>query len=475
MSTFSGLSTALSSLIAQRQALEVTGHNVSNANTAGYTRQRANLEAVQGAGAPSLFSTGVMPGGGVRTTGITRMGDLFLDTRLRTETSAAAFEQTRAGALARLEGTINEPSDKGFAAALQTYWADWQDVANSPNDTAARKVLIGDAGALVSQVRDGYRAVQTQWSQTRLTVDALVSDVNTTATSIAGLNQQIRAMGVDGGNANELIDKRSALITQLSGLVGATARERADGTMDVMIAGNPLVSGDRAQAIRVDGSATMAGGLGQAPAALDQVRLSWSANGTALVPEGGSIAAHLADLAPGGALDRMVTTWNQVATSLATTVNALHATGQTLQDPPTTGVDFFAIDAGVPAALGLRVAITDPKDVAAATTGAGALDGSMADAIARLATAPTGPDRVWRDAVVDLGVQSRATAQRATVLEASRRNAETLQLSSASVDLDEESVNMLAFQRAYQGAARVITVMDEMLDVLINRTGVVGR
>lgn len=475
MSTFSGISIALSSLIAQRQALDVSGQNIANANTPGYTRQRVQLESVNTAAVPSLYSTGPRPGSGVLATGITRMGDVFLDTRLRTETSAASYQQTRAEALGRLESTVAEPSDRGFAAALQTYWADWQDVANAPDDTAARMVLIGDAQALVSQVRDGYRSVEAQWQQTRTTLDTLVTDVNTMATSVAELNAQIRSVITSGGNANELIDQRSTLVTQLSGLVGATATERPDGTMAVLVGGNQLVSGDRAHAIQVDGAHTMAGGLGEPPATLDQVRLTWTENGTAVQPEGGSLAAQLADLSPTGSLAWAIGTWNDVATSLASTVNAVHAAGQTLQSPATTGVDFFSVAAGVPAALGIDVAVTDPKDVAAADPAAGPLDGSWADRIAQLATASGGPDQVWRDFAVELGVRTRAAEQRADVLEASRSNAESLQLSATSVDLDEESVNMLAFQRAYEGAARVLTVMDEMLDVLINRTGTVGR
>ena len=99
----------------------------------------------------------------------------------------------------------------------------------------------------------------------------------------------------------------------------------------------------------------------------------------------------------------------------------------------------------------------------------------MADAISQLSSAAGGPDELWRDFVVDLGVRTLSAERRASVTEASRRTAENLQLSQASVDLDEEAVNMLAYQRAYEGAARVMTAIDEMLDVLINRTGVVGR
>ncbi|NTW40818.1 MAG: flagellar hook-associated protein FlgK, partial [Cellulomonadaceae bacterium] len=225
-STFSGISTALSSLIAQRQALEVSGQNVANANTAGYTRQRADLQSVQALSAPSLFTTGSGSGVGTRVSSITRLGDVFLDARLRSETSSASFQAAQASTLNRLESTITEPADTGVAAHLQTFWAGWHDVSNSPDSTASRKVLLGDAAALVSQISAGYRSVQTQWSQMRVETDALVTEVNTTASAIADLNDQIRSITVSGGSANELIDQRSVFVTQLSGLVGATAREQ---------------------------------------------------------------------------------------------------------------------------------------------------------------------------------------------------------------------------------------------------------
>lgn len=478
MSTFSGLSTALSSLTAQRQALEVAGQNIANANTAGYTRQRADMSAIPALSAPSMFSNQTVPGNGVRVTGVTRMDDTFLDARLRAATSGAALQQTRAQALARLESTVTEPGSTGPGAALSTFWAAWQGVGNTPDDPAARNVLLGDAAALVTQVRDGYRAVETQWTQTRTEAQTLVTEVNTTATAVAELNDQIRSVLVSGGSANELMDRRGQLVTTLSGLVGATAREREDGTLDVVVGGNALVRGSSATAIAVTGSFTMAGGIGEPPAALDPVRVSW-ADGTALPLDGGRLAGHLATLAPGssgGVLAQAAGAWNAVAQRVHDVVNQVHVGGTTLAPPPDdTGGAFFALDAARPAALGLAVAITDPTRVAAGTPGAGAFDGSLADRISQLATQPGSPDELWRSFVVDLGVQSRSAGQRATVSETARATAENLQLSQASVDIDEESVNMLAFQRAYEGAARVLTAIDEMLDVLINRTGVVGR
>ncbi len=472
MSSFSGLSTALSSLIAQRQALDVAGQNIANANTVGYTRQRASMQAIEALSAPSMYSAGLVAGHGVKVTSIDRLGDIFLDARLRSETSGSAFHRAQADALGRLETTMKEPADNGVAAQLAQFWADWQDVANSPEDPAARNVLLGDAAALASRISGGYRDVETQWNQLRTEASTLAVEVNNTATAVAHLNEQIRSILVSGGSANELIDQRSLLVTKLSGLVGAEGREREDGTLDVMVAGNALVRGVAAKAVEVAGSRVMEEATATPPAG-DEVRLVWSADPSVpLAARGGTLASHIAALAPEGMLANAAGKWNGLAESLRTTVNGAHAAAAGLDG--VSGRDFFGTGPG-PAATALRVAITDPRHVAAATPGSGTFDGSAADAIALLANTPDGPDSLWRAFVVDVGVQTRAATQRAGVTEAARATAENLQLSSASVDLDEEAITLLAYQRAYEGAARVMTAIDEMLDVLINRTGVVGR
>jgi flagellar hook-associated protein 1 FlgK len=479
MSTFSGLSTALSSLNAQRQALQVSGQNIANANTVGYTRQRADLQSVVATSVPSLFSTPLGPGNGVNSVGIARLGDEFLDARLRTQTSQASYNAANATTLSRLEAVVTEPSSTGLASGLQQFWAAWEDVGNAPDSGATRTALLGKAATLTSQVADTYRAYQGQWDQARTEATALVAEVNSSATAIAELNEQIRGVLVSGGSANELIDKRSELITQLSGLVGASSRAMPDGTVNVMVAGNPLVSGDRAQKIQVDGGFAITPAIQEPPVPADVIRLSWSSTGTPLVLDGGSLAGTMTSLQPasyGGPIAGAISALNDVATNLASIVNAVHSGGQTLAAPPNdTGVNFFTVTAGVPAALGLKVAITDPNMVAAANTTNGPLDGSIADQISQLRESDTGPDVAWRNFVVDLGVTSEAATRRAQVSEGSRSSAENLQRSNASVDVDEEMVNMLAFQRAYEGAARVLTAIDEMLDTLINRTGVVGR
>ncbi len=478
MSTFSGISTALSSLTAQRQALDVAGQNIANANTVGYTRQRVDMQSLNATGAPSMFSTPLGAGNGVNVVGIARMGDEFLDARLRTQTSISSYNGSTATTLERLESVVTEPGDTGLSSGLQQFWSAWEDVANSPDTPATRTALMGKATTLTTQIADTYRAFESQWSQARSEADALASQVNSAAKAVADLNEQIRGVLVSGGSANELIDKRSELITNLSQLVGATSRPQADGTVNVMVAGNPLVSGDRAQAIQVQGSYVMTAALAEPPSATDALRLTWS-SGTPLVLDGGELAGTMTALQPGslgGPIANAVAAVNDLATQVGTAVNAVHQTGTTLAAPPNdTGVDFFSFTAGAPAALGIKVAITEPNLVAAGNGTNGAYDGSIADAISQLREGPSSPDRAWQTFVVDLGVTTEAARRRAAVSETTRANAENLQRSNASVDIDEEMTNMLSYQRAYEGAARVLTAIDDMLDTLINRTGLVGR
>jgi flagellar hook-associated protein 1 FlgK len=496
VSTFSGLGTALSSLIAQRQALEVSGQNIANANTVGYTRQRASISSLPAASVASMFSTTNGPGQGTRVTGIERLGDVFIDARVRSETAGSAYLSARASAYTTLEQSVGEPSTTGLSTQLSGLWAAFQDVANTPNKDSARAVLLETANAVVDRIGTLYASADTQWTQARTTTVALVDQVNTTASNVADLNTRILAITNTGGSANELMDQRDQLVTQLSGLVGATARVRDNGTIDVLVAGNALVSGATTKALVVAGP-TLFSGATATPGRLahstagGSVGVEWASRpGVAVGLDGGRVAGLLSVLAPpaggaGGMLTEAAASYDALATQIAKDVNALHAGATTIADASAaaatgttagaSNIAFFSFSAGAPAALGLTVAIKDPAEIAVADGVKGALDGSVADKIAKLGTVTTGPDAAWSTTVVQLGVRTASATSRATVAEASRSSAASQQLSQASVDMDEESTNMLAYQRAYEGSARVLTAIDEMLDTLINRTGTVGR
>jgi flagellar hook-associated protein 1 FlgK len=470
MSTFSGISTALSSLIAQRQGLDVSAQNLANANTVGYTRQRANLASVGGSPVPAMFSTSSGVGTGVQVGSIDRLADAFVDARLRTATSDSTYLAARADTYDTLETSLGEPGTTGLSNQLTSFWSAWQDAANYPNSSANRSVLLTKAQDVVDRLSTLAGAVSTQWSDTRSSTSSLVDQVNATATSVADLNQRILGLSSTGAATGELEDQRDQLITTLSGLVGATGVTREDGQVDVMVGGNALVAGNKVSTITLTGATTYA----QA-AAGTAIGLQWTDRPTVPVTlSGGTITGNLSALAPpqadgsGGILTEAGARLDSVAATLVSSVNALHSTATTATG--SAGGSFFD-PAGVTASS-ITVAITDAADVALANPANGSLDGSIGLQISKLASTTGSPDSLWSNAVVDIGSKTAAATSRSTVAESTRSAIEAQQTSGASVDTDEETVNMLAYQRAYQAAARVMTTIDSVLDTLINRMAV---
>jgi flagellar hook-associated protein 1 FlgK len=461
MSTFSGLNTAYSGLAAARAGLDVTGQNIANATTQGYTRQRLETTAA----APvrnTLFSTGTRPGEGVLAQGVARLGDAHLEARVRITAGTAGYTAVRAQAYSALENGLQEPGTNGVSDTLQKFWAGWQELSNHPEKDAPASALLATAGQLTSRIAAGYREVEAQWASLRSSAAGLVAEVNDAATQVADLNRQIRSAVASGSSANELVDRRTVLTANLAGLSGATVRDNPDGTVDVLLAGNPLVSGTAARALQVTGSSTLGGA--------EPVQVAWTHRPD--VPAGvesGELAATLSLLAPahaGGPLAQAAAGYDSFAATLAAQVNDLH-----------TGAGkgpFFAFQPDR-AAASLTVLPTRREDLAAGAPGAGTLDGSVADALSGIGTGKNSPDAAWSAFVSGLGSATRAELQGNALAEVSATAALQQQLGATSVSMDEEQVNLLQYQHAYQGAARVMTAVDEMLDVLINRMGIVGR
>lgn len=469
MSTFSGLNTAFSGLVAARHGLDVVGQNISNSNTEGYTRQRVSSGSV-GAPATGLFSTGVRAGQGVVVNGVARLGDAHLDAQVRVSLAGSGYSAVHAATLSALEGSLNEPGENGISAQLQGFWAAWQGLSNDAGGGAPAAVLLQAAKGLASQLAQGYKTAEGQWSQLRQEATTMVAEVNTAAAQVADLNAQVRKVLAAGGSANELIDQRNALVSTISALSGASMRQREDGTVDVLIGGNSLVSGDSVRPLAIAGPGRLD------TASTDAVRVEFAHRpGTPAGLDGGEIAGALSALAPaasGGALAEAAIFYNEFAVDLAAKVNAAHSQGATTDG--TTGLDFFRVG-GDPAALNLTVVPVDGSGIAAGTPGAGGLNGAVADAISQLGIGPDSPDTAWAGFVTQLGIETKAALQTAVLADLAASSSIGRQLSNASVDMDEENLSLLAYQHAYQGAARVITAIDEMLDTLINRTGVVGR
>ncbi|GAA2483527.1 flagellar hook-associated protein FlgK [Terrabacter carboxydivorans] len=473
MSTFGALGTAWRGLSAAQQAMDLAGHNVANVGTDGYTRQRIEQSSI---GAPAPMGLGVagpQAGQGVSVDRIARLGNALLDATARATASSAGYDATRATAYDGIEATLREPGTDGLSARLQSFWSAWHDVANRPGDAGAATALLGAARSAVSTLASGRAALETQWADTAAGAHDTVASLNDTAAQVAALNTQIGGALARGSSANELIDTRARLTQSIAATSGATVRDESDGTVTVYLGGNALVRGDTARPVTLTGAAAMSG------TAASPVRLEWADQpGHEVGLEGGTLAGTLSVLAPasggsGGPIAEAAASYDDVATTLAATVNAVHRAGSATSG--TTGLDFFRLDPSLPPARGLSVVPTGPDGIATGAVGAGALDGSNADAIARLASGPGSADARWAAFVTATGSAARAVTQQSGISDAAAASARQAQLSGASVSLDEESVNLIASQHAYQAAARVLTAVDEALDTLINRTGMVGR
>ncbi|KRE76339.1 flagellar hook-associated protein FlgK [Arthrobacter sp. Soil763] len=468
MSTFGALNTAYRGLTAAQQGMNVAGQNIANAATEGYTRQRVQQSAI-GAPAPGMFSNGIaQTGQGVSVDAIARLGSTVLDAGVRSAAAQAGYAGIRSTAFQGVEGILQEPGDNGISAALQGFWSAWQGAANQPDDDGPKGLLLNAATSLTEKISSAYQSLQGQWSSVRAQAADAVDVVNAAASQVAAYNATIRSTLAAGGSANELIDARAKLTETISRLAGGTVREQADGTVDVHIGGNALVMGTSVRGLELSGN--------QASNTLGStVQLLWKNPAGVASADGGEIAGALSVLAPassGGAIASAAESYNTLATALATAVNTVHRTGET--GTGATNVDFFTFGAAVPAALGLK-APTNTADIALKAPGKGALDTSIADQISQLGTAADSPDKLWSGIVTGIGVESRGAQQREALTQAAQASAVTSRASQASVSLDEENVNLLTNQHAYQAAARVMTAVDEALDVLINRTGLVGR
>jgi flagellar hook-associated protein 1 len=466
MSTFSGLSTALTSLHAQRRGMEVVSQNIANANTEGYSRQRADLQAIGGPVIPGLHARAVDVGSGVTVDQVHRIRDAFLDNRGRIEHAQAEYLSGQKQTLGRIEETFAEPSDTALQSQFAELWNSFSELSTRPGEPAVRTAVLQRATTVAATLRSSHEAIGSLWDSGREQLTSIVKDVNNIAATVAKLNEAVVATTQAGQPANELADQRDLLVMKLSELTGARAVARDDGSVDVHIGGSSLVYGGSVRLLK-DGGATLMSQQGTNP-----VVLKWVDNDSAATPPSGKLASVLESL--NTTLPTYAGRLDDIASALADKVNTQHVLG--FDRNGVAGKPFFT---GNTAEL-ISVAITDPDEVAAAsTTGLapdgvtviGTLDGANADKLADLATDDDGPDRKYRKLVVDLGVAAQTVNRRSSIQGAVVDEVDQARMGQAGVNLDEEMTNMVAFERAYQAAAKVISTIDQMLDTLINRMG----
>jgi flagellar hook-associated protein 1 FlgK len=434
ISTFMGLHTSLRGLLAEQRALDVTSHNVANANTQGYSRQEAQLQASDALALP----LGDRLGTGVDVTAYKRIRDSFLDLQYRAQSMQVGAGTARAGALDQAELRLAEPGDNGIAARLNSFWSSWSDLANAPDSGAAKQALIEDTRTLASSVNAldaGLQTVSTQAADELAALTGTGGELQQIGRELAGLNGAIRDTERVGGQPNDLLDRRDLLLDRLSSLAQVSVADDGAGSIRVTLggAGSPLVDGST---------------------------LTWPP--PAMTSPGGKLGALMDLSSPTGTIASYRSDLATFAQTLTTQVNAVYN--------PAAGVDFLNYDAGT-ATLALNPVVT-AANVRAGSGAAG--DNSAALALSELRGVSGGADDLYSRLVTRIGTEV-ADARRGTLnATALSESIEDRRQSTAGVSLDEEMTNLIRFQRGYQAAARAMSATDTMLDTLINRTGRVG-
>lgn len=457
-STFSGITTALSSLRAQRQGLDVAGQNIANVNTDGYSRQRADMTAIEGvSNVPTIWAKQDPVGSGVNVGDISRMRDELLENRVRTEHANNSYLSGQDSVFDSVQSVFKEPSDTGLQERLSTYWSDWQDLSNSPGDDAVRTKVLQQGSTVTQALNDAHTQLSTIWASNHSAAGTQVAEANADATEIAHLNKGIMQAKVGGLPANELADRRDSLVQRLSELTGATATARESGAVDLALYGSTLVGGASSRPLALTGGQTLSG------QSANPVSVNWADSGQPATITTGELGSAV------DAMNRLIPKYSNaldgVASNLATTVNAAHTAGFDKNGDP--GGPFFS---GTTADT-ISVAITDTSKLAAASSPATRLDGTNADAIGDLSTSGSGPDVNYRSLVADLGVTAKSASLKAQTQLTITADLDSQHESTSGVSLDEEMASLLSYQRAYEAAAKLMNTVDSTLNTLINNTG----
>jgi flagellar hook-associated protein 1 FlgK len=440
ISTFTGIQTSLRGLLAQQRALNTTAHNIANANTVGYTRQTTTMQASAG----TAESPAGLIGSGVDVVEYARARDQFVDIQLRAQTMLKGYHDATSDGLQQVELALNEPSDNGVSKLLEKFWSAWHDVGNAPENPATRQALLQTGATLAGGLQSLRSQLDTISAQVASNLGITVQDVDSTVSDIAAIDAQIRTAVANGqGASNDLLDRRDVLLDKLGGLVNLKTTEQPDGTVTLEIGSFTVLSGATPTSI---GSA--------------------SALGTNLTS--GKLAG-LRDLAT--TVTGYTTRVDALAVSLRDGVNAFQTSGYTLAGTTTTEPFFTGTDAATLAVNANLLA--DPSLLAASSAPNAPGNGENALAVAAL-RGGAAIDGAYVTLVTDIGSDAAAANRNASnagvLVDALQGRRESL----SGVSLDEEMTNMLRYQRGYQAAARALSAMDELIEVLVNRTGRVG-
>jgi len=332
-STFMSLETAKRGLNAHQQALQVTGHNISNADNKNYSRERVVFNAMTPLYDPTLnraFGPGMI-GQGTVISSIERVRDMYVDDRIIETTQSKSFSEIQERYYNQLEGIYNEPSDHGIRASLDNFWNSWQDLSNYPEEYGHRQVVKTRAEELVYKIRSTFEKMHSLRGQADAEIQTTVNKLNTLASEIRDINIKILKSEAAGDHPNDLLDRRDQLIQELSHMADISVSRSDAYGMIVYINGEVLVQGETHNKLVTKPDSANEGFS----------KVLWEKSQTEPILSNGSLYSlfKIRD----GVIKENIDKIDLLATNLHDVINSIHRDGFGLTGD--TNIDFFKLQA----------------------------------------------------------------------------------------------------------------------------------
>jgi flagellar hook-associated protein 1 FlgK len=453
--SFFGLTIGASGLAAAQLGQDVTGHNIANSATPGYSEQTASFQAGDPYTPPNEYtgSSVGMLGTGVVVGSITRSRNQFLDQQVRGATSQQSNESAQSTALTQMEDAFGEPSSTGLNASLGTLFQSFNNLVNNPEDTGVRATVVQSADALSREFQNVNSTLTGIGQQLTANQTDDMNSLNSYGQQIANLNATIRSATTQTQNANDLMDQRDLLLDKLSSLANISVTNNSDGTVNVSIGTSQLVQGTDASTLSLTGSNSL------------------TARGDLTGGDLAGLAQSQTDLAG------YQTDLNNLASTVISQVNSVHENGAGLDG--STGLQFFTGTDASNIAVN-QVLVNDPDKVAAAAVPAGggvpapgdASNATLLGALenTQMTTGPLAGETMqgfYQASVSNLAGQEASAASALTTASSNVTQLTQQRDSVSGVSTDAEMVNMMKYQQAYTASAKVVQTMNDMLGTLI--------
>jgi flagellar hook-associated protein 1 FlgK len=459
---------AARSLQTQMTGVEVSGQNLANVNTTGYTRQTVDITA-----SPDIAADGLSEGTGANVASIQQAVNTLLNTQIQGQQSTGGYWNAQQSALQSAQTSLNEflngtastasstgsagTTDTGLSSQLSGFFNAFQALSAAPTSTSARQAVISAAQTLSTS----FQQINSQLNATRTTLNTSlgndVTSANQLVSAIATLNKQISAATFSGGAPNDLIDTREQDLENLSNLANISTSTEANGSVDVSVGGQALVSGSQV----LDTLQTFDPGNGN--------RLVQTVNGGATLTLTGGTMQGTID-ARDGTLATLQTGINALASTLITNVNNVNDNGYNLTG---TGGNAFFDGSDASSITVNPTVVNNPSMIQASGSVTATGDNTVALAIANLAdlAQPTLNGQTYGGAytqsVAALG-DALQTANTQVANQTSVGNMLATQRSSVSgVNVDEEMTNLMTFQKAYEASADLVNTVNQMMQSVL--------